>query len=451
MRSRTNMQLRDRHSSNVSPTFSDLVRKAVAILLATIVAICLSQSIRTRSVQAEPANRPNIVLILSDDQAWTDYGFMGHKTIETPHLDRLAKESVVYTRGYVPTSLCRPSLMTLVTGLFPHQHGITGNDPPRGTDRQLMLKHVRQHPVLPRLLAQHGYLSFQSGKWWEGSYELGGFTHGMTHGDPRRGGRHGDLGLTIGRQGLQPIYDFIDGCGDQPFFLWYAPLLPHEPHNPPQRLLDKYARKVDSPFVARYFAMCEWFDETCGELLDHLDQRGLSENTLVVYVSDNGWIQQPDHSGFAPQSKRSPYDGGLRTPIMLRWPGKLKPRRDDQTLISSVDLVPTILSAAGLSATDEMPGLDLLTVSSETLDARDAIFGEIFEHDEVDIDDPASGLLYRWCIAGNWKLILPKDRAQPELYDLSDDPFEKRNLAADHAEVVSRLTKRLDDWWPAAP
>ena len=149
-----------------------------------------------------PAKPPNVVMIVSDDQAWTDFGFMGHETIRTPHLDRLASQSAVFPRGYVPHSLCRPSLATMITGLYPHQHGITGNDPPKGTDRGEMLRHIRRLPTLPKLLGDRGYVSFQSGKWWEGSPELGGFTAGMTHGDPSRKGRHGDVGLSIGREGM---------------------------------------------------------------------------------------------------------------------------------------------------------------------------------------------------------------------------------------------------------
>ena len=101
-----------------------------------------------RNVLAEAASRPNIVMIISDDQAWNDYGFMGHEKIKTPNLDKLAAESAVFKRGYVPTSLCRPSLMTMITGLYPHQNMITGNDPPKGMDRQKLLKHV---PVLTRV------------------------------------------------------------------------------------------------------------------------------------------------------------------------------------------------------------------------------------------------------------------------------------------------------------
>lgn len=402
------------------------------------------------AVMAHPATAapPNIVMIISDDQAWTDYGLMGHPEIRTPRLDRLAKQSAVFPRGYVPSSLCRPSLATLITGLYPHQHKITGNDPPKGTDRSAMLKHIQSVPTLPRLLAERGYVSLQTGKWWEGNPSLGGFTAGMTHGDPTRGGRHGDVGLQIGRQGMQPISDFLDQRGEKPFFIWYAPFLPHDPHTPPERLLEKYAAPGKSVHIARYQAMCEWFDETCGQLLDELDQRGLSENTLVVYVTDNGWIQREDSRGFAPKSKRSPYDGGIRTPIMLRWPGKIEPARYE-TLVSSIDLVPTILHAVGIEPPAELPGLNLLEVAaSEGKSGRTAIFGEIFEHDVPDIDDPSAGLLYRWGIEGDWKLIVPADRSEsPELYHLGDDPHETADLAAKQPERVSRLTNLIDDWW----
>ena len=398
------------------------------------------------SALVEAAKSPNVLLILSDDQAYTDYGFMGHKVIETPRLDRLARESVVFTRGYVPSSLCRPSLMSLITGRYPHEHKICGNDPPKGTDRATMLKHVEAAATLPKLLGKEGYLSMQSGKWWEGNYKLGGFTHGMTHGDPTRGGRHGDEGLKIGRTGLAPVFEFIDSCGERPFFVWYAPMLPHTPHNPPERLLKKYEPKVESIHVARYYAMCEWFDETCGELLDHLDKRGLAENTLVFYVTDNGWIQDPTAGKYAPKSKRSPYDGGLRTPILLRWPARLKPRRDEETLVSSLDFFPTVLAACGTRAPEGLPGLNLLDTESGKLARRDTLYGEIFEHDVGDIDRPEASLLFRWCVAGERKLIVPTKGAA-ELYDLAADPSETRNLAAEKPDEARELTRRLDDWW----
>ncbi|MEM0967916.1 MAG: sulfatase-like hydrolase/transferase, partial [Verrucomicrobiota bacterium] len=186
---------------------------AIFFLALVSLAVCSSP------VSAEPP--PNIVYIISDDQSWTDYGFMGHPTIETPHLDALAERSAVFPRGYVPTALCRPSLMTLVTGLYTYQHKVSGNDPtpteevprdsPEYKKKQAdLIAHIDRHPTLPQLLGDKGYLSHQSGKWWEGNWSRGGFTHGMSRGFPERGGRHGDDGLKIGREGMEPIFGFVE-------------------------------------------------------------------------------------------------------------------------------------------------------------------------------------------------------------------------------------------------
>lgn len=444
------------------------------LLSLLVIALTLAASLITANralVQSadaqQPSAPPNVVMILSDDQAWTDYGFMGHEAIETPNLDRLARESLTFTRGYVPYSLCRPSLASIITGLYPHQHGIVGNDPPRNPEgrtpppnylqvREEYLKlHIDKLQTLPELLRAKGYVSFQAGKWWEGSCERGGFDEGMTHGDPTRGGRHGDEGLKIGRSTMQPVFDFLDRATAEPqasrlpFFLWYAPMLPHQPHDPGPKLLAKYEGKAPTPTIAKYWAMCEKFDRSVGKLLEALDERGLRENTLVVYVTDNGWIQDPNASQYAPRSKKSPYDGGLRTPIMVRWPGKIEPRMDEANLASSIDLVPTILHAAGLEPTAEMHGIDLLDRSA--VEKRRQIFGDIFEHDIVAMDDPAASLRWRWTIEENCKLIVPDEKrlaGDPvELYDLAADPFEEKNLAAEQPERVAELRKKLDAWW----
>lgn len=422
---------------------------------------------------------PNVVLIISDDQAWTDYGFMGHPQIRTPHLDRLAARSAVFRRGRVPTALCRPSLMTMITGLYPHQHGVTGNDPAPRPDlsdsqyaalRERLIAKVDRVPTLPRLLGEQQYLSHQSGKWWEGNFSRGGFTHGMTRGFPAPGGRHGDAGLDIGRKGLQPVFDFVDQATQQqrPFLLWYAPFLPHTPHNPPPRLLQKYQSTDLAPELARYYAMCEWFDETCGQLLDFLEQRQLTQNTLIVYVCDNGWIQltadnKPSDSwkqGFAPRSKQSPYEGGTRTPILFAWPDRIQPG-ERQELVSSIDIVPTVLEAVGVAAPAGLPGVSLLPVltGSGQLE-RDELYGESFSHDVADVDRPEASLMYRWLIQDRWKLLLsydvPPDRyadahttyeRRPQLFDLTADPTEQLNLAGQQPERVAQMARRLQEIW----
>ena len=428
--------------------------------------LLLLTAILSLANHASAAKPPNIVLIISDDQSWTDYSFMGHEAIVTPNIDRLAKQSRLFKRGYVPSSLCCPSLASMITGLYPHQTKITGNEPPMppgGRNSEQYRKQVQEcvsfiddQPTLPRLLAKRGYVSHQSGKWWQGHYSRGGFTHGMTHGDPKRGGRHGDVGLKIGREGMDEIFDFIEDAGDKPFFVWYAPFLPHTPHNPPKRLLDKYAKKTESKFIARYWAMCEWFDETCGQLLDRLDEKKLADDTIVLYVTDNGWIQRADNGRYAPRSKRSQYDGGLRTPIMVRWPGKVKPE-DRPELANSIDLAPTILKACGLAPTNAMQGIDLL--DDTALAKRKSTYGAIYLHNAVDIHKPSANLTYRWLINGDWKLILPhkenvtnkakhRDTGETELYNLAKDPHERNNLAKARQGRTKRLAKQLNKLLP---
>ncbi len=298
-----------------------------AFLIVIILGVASCNPKSNSETSSAPTPPPNIVLIFSDDQAWMDYGFMGHEIVNTPNLDRLASGGVLFPRGYVPTAVCRPSLMTMATGLYPHEHLITGNDPIGGWKdpqfpREELLTNIDRLETLPDILAKNGYLSHQSGKWWEGSYQRGGFTHGMTRGD-----RHGDDGLTIGREGLDSVFQFVEYATKEkkPFYLWYAPFLPHRPHNPPQRLLDKYINLDITESEAKYYAMVEWLDETSGELVDYLDEKGLRENTLIYYLCDNGWIQQPDGKGFVNGSKQSAQDGGVRTPIIFSWPDKLTP------------------------------------------------------------------------------------------------------------------------------
>ncbi|MEM9942109.1 MAG: sulfatase [Planctomycetota bacterium] len=425
------------------------------------------------SNNAAAQDQPNVVMILSDDQAWTDYSFMGHETIKTPNIDRLASESVVFRRGYVPTSLCRPSLMTIVTGRYAHQHGVTGNDPsfknaPRGSElsnqkKSDLISLIDKWETIPRRLAARNYVSHQSGKWWEGNFRRGGFTHGMTRGFPQKGGRHGDDGLKIGRNGIQPVTDFIDQAvsDENPFLVWYAPFLPHTPHNPPKRLLKKYAGDGLPETVAKYYAMCEWFDETVGELLEHLEDRKIRDNTLVIYVCDNGWIQNPEKNGYAQKSKQTPYEGGIRTPIMFSWPAKLQPA-DRSELCSSIDIFPTVMAAVGLESPVDLPGINLLPnmVDSKAIE-RSCIFGEGFAHDIADIQNPEASLLYRWCIEGKWKLILtydgeigryasthPRTELRPQLFDLVADPNERSNVARSNPEIVAKMVNKIEDWYP---
>ncbi len=415
--------------------------------------------------KSQQPDQPNIILLISDDQSWPHYSFLGHEHIQTPRIDQLAAEGLTITNGYTTAPLCRPALSSMVTGLYPHQHKVIGNDPvfdpggkaaygkdwmkQRAVNNQSVVDGIQELSTIADLLADAGYVSLQTGKWWEGNYSVGGFSQGMTHGDPSRGGRHGDEGLDIGREGLDVIYDFIDEAQgtETPFFVWYAPFVPHAPHTPPDSLRDKYLPLAPTPAVANYWAMCEWFDITCGQLMDYIDEKELSENTLFVYVTDNGWIQDPDRPNrYAPRSKRAPYDMGIRTPIMYRWKGVIEPEMDKTSLSSSIDIATTILDVCGIEPTTEMQGINVL--DKDAREARDAVFAEVYAHDFSTVD---SSLYHRIIITRPWKLILTDPAYDPErgpeLYNLDTDPYEWENQADAHPEIVEKLSQQLEAWW----
>ncbi len=401
---------------------------------------------------AEPAEKLNVVVIISDDHAYHDFGFMGHPMIQTPNIDKLASESLVFTRGYVSTALCAPALASLQTGMYPHRHGWTGNDPVEGWGaRQQWIDHYSQQPQLPALLAEQGYLSLHTGKYWQGDpKKVSGFTHSM--GETLRHGSKASLG--VGRDTMQPIYDFIEEARGEkkPFLVWYAPFLPHTPHTPPDRLYQKYKGKTKRDAHAKYFAMVDWLDETCGDLMQYLDDNGLRENTMVMYINDNGW-PHGDESSYRGH-KMSPWEQGVRTPIMVRWPGKVKPRMDETNLAINLDIAVTALAAAGIPVPKEMDGINLL--DDEAVKARDSIFIEDFDHDMVAPDRPEDSLEARGIISGDWKLV---DMMEPDnttaagayLFNLKNDPKEKNNLAGQQPHKVIELRKKLNDWWNPKP
>jgi uncharacterized sulfatase len=441
--------------------------------------------------------RPNIVLIISDDQTYTDFGFMGHPTVQTPHLDALARQSAVFTSGYVPSSVCRPSLVTLLTGRYPHQHGVYFNHPPPGFAkltkspeigkaefdrlRAVAADRLSDQPTLPRVLTANGYRCLQTGKFWEGHFSNAGFTQGMTTAEPS-GGKHGDKklangdlvahgngdhGLRIGRETMKPITQFIADESEEPFFIWYAPFLPHTPHDSPARYRKRYEGMNIADHQLPYFAAISQFDDTVGRLLKTLQKFGKRENTLVVFVVDNGW--QPDPERFnqgmsewnhTRRSKRAPFETGVRTPILFSLPGKVAPSKTNE-LVSSVDIVPTILTAAGIDAGIDFSGKDLWEVVKGKRPASPdrAVFGAIYPGDASQLNNPAGDVAYRWVRQNDLKLIVPHHHgkatawnnylSEPALFDVARDPDERVNLFGDQSYFRDRvdLMQMLNQWW----
>ncbi|MBT3192086.1 MAG: sulfatase-like hydrolase/transferase [Verrucomicrobia bacterium] len=460
---------------------------------------------------ANAQTRPNIVLILSDDQAWYDYSFMRmanaeqaainmnpdiYQVADTPAIDRLAANGLVFTHGYVPVSLCRPSLASIITGTYPCQHKITGNDPANSNEDDPYDDLIYRVPSLPRILeGKLGYSSYQSGKWWQGPHTKGGFAGGETVNaidtstSPSQWSgalpfyahaREGDWGLMVGRvdyvtdvekpdpltnyaNTIVPITDYIDGqvAASEPFFLWYAPFLPHYPYDPPTNILTKYDSLIAEPeenndYIAKYYGNIERLDGGIDALMDHLDSTGLATNTMVVFVCDNGWISRTNSADHANKSKRSLYDGGTRTPIIIYWPDQIRPGGTIEpqivdTPVSSIDIASTILAAFDLDPAPQMSGINLMDLDAVTV--RTNIFGSLYEDNEVDIETVSETLIGRWCRQDGWKLIM-RESGTRELYQLYDsatgapvDPFETNDVSAANAARVSQLSQTISNWY----
>ena len=429
-----------------------------------VLGFCLMLTACGASTDSPPVDKiaksktpPNIVWIIADDQAYSDFGFMGHDLVKTPHLDKLVSESALFPNGYVPTSLCRASLATMITGKYAFDHGICFNDPPDGTPYDATFRFLETQEPIAQVLKSAGYRSLQTGKFWEGVYTNGGFTDGMTEGR-----RAGGKGLRIGRKTMEPINQFLGDVGDQPFFLWFAPYLPHAPFNAVESYKEPFRGKGLGKRTIGYYANISWLDDTVGELMASLEESGKAENTVIMFIVDNGWLPNRDGESFRdlqdrvlrfdPRSKSSPYEGGVRTPMFVKWPGQIPVGKYDN-LVSSIDLFPTTLALAGLPQKDDLDGVNLLPFMQQTMSLEErTVFGEIYYHTSVDLDDPNVNVTHKWARKGDRKIIVNVyDDEKVELYNLADDPMELKNLAdlPEHQTAINALRAEIEEWWPS--
>jgi arylsulfatase A-like enzyme len=417
-----------------------------------------------------PPDPPNLVLIIADDQGYRDYGFMGSPTVRTPNLDRLASEGVVFSFGYTTSSVCRPTLQTLLTGLYPREWTMRIAQMRRRGSAPTPWGEVARFETLPRILAEHGYASFQAGKHWEGTFTTAGFTDGMTatkdpeqfkgiDGLPGGGGIRiaGADGLRIVRETMDPVYEFIDAHVDSPFLLWFAPYLPHIPHNAPRRHQDLYRDAPVPKTTKLYYSAISWLDEGVGQLLEHLESRGLREKTLVVYMSDNGW--QAGDFGLhrntllgGPKAKLSLYDLGFRTPIILSWPGRIPEGEVIDRLTSTAHLFPTFLDYAGVPQLPDRAGRSLRPLLEGDSDGPPEII--IGGMETIRTDRPGGELRKgenpetaggRFLRTPTWHYIWYQDRPH-ELYNTKADPEEENDVAGENPALTARFRKQIERW-----
>ena len=413
---------------------------------------------------------PNIVLIIGDDHGYPYFGFMGADYVKTPNMDALASSGAMFKNGYVPDNHCRPSLATLVTGMLPIDYN---NDV-----KQLILKEgivdanlkrefshnaMRHFSTLPKILKKKGYKSFQGGKWWEFHYENGGFDEGMTIGWTKEERKSegwfrkfmGGYGLELARATMEPVYDFIDKNLESPFFLWYAPELPHYPFDAPEKYYDIYKDKDMTESAKRYYANCTWFDDGVGELIYYLKKVGEYENTLFIYVNDNGWEQTPDqefwndpmrsHNG-GDKGKLSLFDQSFRTPIIFSWDGMIK--RDVQLnhLIHSSDIPATILDYLGIEIPRNFHGKSYKNaIDGNDFSGREEILGNITTTRSFDdmMGKPTEGY---WIRNEDWFFNWNTTEEEINLFDMKTDQNNDNNLSDQKPEIVKTMIEKIKIW-----
>jgi len=430
---------------------------------------------------AQPTIRPpNVVFILADDWGWGDLGCYGNRIIRTPNLDHLAKQGILYTNYYVNGSVCSPTRCALTCGRFPARCGMHGHlaAPAQNAARGMPNFLDPKIPTLPRILQGAGYVTGHFGKWHisggPGSprSEDYGFTE-ATRAEDWEGGSLWDVRrrpesskLIIDRQ-----IEFIEKHKDQPFYVntWlldvHAILNPTDDQMRPYKQLTIEGVRFHSPMEIFASAATD-ADMHVGRLLKKIDELGLAQNTIVIFSSDNGpeemQIRNAGHSGVGSTGpfrgrKRSLYEGGVRLPFIVRWPAGQGERGggkvDDTSVVSGVDLLPTIAKLAGVKEIPEENQLDGIDVGSvwrgEPMPARPKpLMWEWRFHIAGHVWNRSPMLAMR---EGNWKLLMNPDRSRVELYDIPRDAMEANNVADKHADVVGSMGERLLAWQGTLP
>jgi len=410
--------------------------------------------------------KTNFILIIADDMAWDDCGAYGHPTLKTPNIDRLAQEGMRFDRGYVTTSSCSPSRASIITGRYPHATGA----------EQLHWPLPRNSVTFVNWLRQTGYWTAAAGKWHMGNGIMGHFNsiYGM---GPR--GRNDGSGCA---EWLRALRSRPEG---KPFFLWLAAVDPHRGYKQgvipratrpdevvvPPYLPDVPAVRAD---LALYYDEIRRLDSYVGLVLDELDSEGLAENTCVIFISDNG---RP-----FPRDKTTLYDSGVRSPWLVRWPAMVGAGTTSASLVSSVDIAPTILELAGLRRNPStFQGVSFAPILKDPeVETREFVFAERHWHDfeafarsardgrfkyirnyyfDLPMTPPADALNSptfevmrelrgKGMLAGAKLACFEQPRPYEELYDTQADPHEMRNLIEDgrYLSDLRRLRAAMDEW-----
>ncbi len=441
------------------------------------------------AAQETPKKKPNIVFILVDDLGWVDTSCYGSGFYETPHIDALAAGGMLFTNAYAACAVCSPTRAAVMTGRYPARLGVTDwirsrfqggaipDDKQNPTeyvttgDRKLLcppnaLWMELEEVTVAEALKPAGYVSCHIGKWHLGAddwypdqqgfdYNIGGCDYGQppSYFDPYYRSGQGDIPTLEPRQEGEYLTDreadeavnFIRQHKDQPFFLYMAHYAVHTPIQAKSDLTEKYqAKEPTHQKNAKYAAMIESVDDAVGKICAALDELDLADNTLVFFTSDNGGLSSVTDNRPLRAGKGYPYEGGIREPLIVRWPGVVAPGTVSDEPVTSVDYLPTICEAAEvpLPADREIDGVSLVghlrSDGAEPLN-REAIFWH-FPHYRGNI------VPYSIIRAGDWKLIKRYEGTTFELFNLADDLSEQNDRAGAMPEKVAELDAMLGQW-----
>ena len=410
-----------------------------------------------------PARQPNIVLILLDDMGYRDVGFAGNRYISTPNIDKIAKSGAVFSQCYASAPNCAPTRACLLTGQYAPRHGVYTVVDDRYAPGQPHMKvmSTKGNDELPArtrtvadLLKSNGYATALVGMW-----NLGRGRNGSTGSPTGRGfdvyKRPDDVSFGKdaymdgqGRYLSDALCDealaWIDQHKSKPFFLYYAEHSVHEPFDPKPALVAKYKAKpptgLDKGITPEYAATVEAVDASIGRIMAKLEASGLTKDTLVIFTSDNGglpYVVNPLRG-----SKGLLYEGGIRVPGAISWPGVIPAGKTYDEPVASMDIMPTILEAAGVPLPKDQPtdGLSLLKqLKTGAALNRNAIYWHFPCY--IGKGEPMSLLR-----AGDYKLIQKFSGPTFELYNVKKDPSEEKDLAKAEPAKVEELKKLLVAW-----
>ncbi|MCU1324742.1 MAG: N-acetylgalactosamine 6-sulfate sulfatase [Bryobacterales bacterium] len=435
----------------------------------------------TAGAVAQPAKRLNFVFILIDDLGWRDVGFNGTRFYRTPNIDALAARGMRFSNAYAAAPVGSPTRASILTGKYPARHGVTNSLPGhhaldhsrlRGPDPKQFLP--LEEVTLAEELKSAGYVTASIGKWHLGGIRyypekqgfdinIGGTDSGAprSHVYPKWSGNppiDGQLGEYLSDRLTRAAEDFIRSQAQHPFFLYVAHYGVHHPFEGRTDVVARYRRSIrqdDPQNNPTYAAMIENVDESVGRLVKKVEEEGLTENTVFIVTSDNGGLDAAEVDGQLATSnvplkggKGYLYEGGIRTPLCIFWPGVTKARSISSVPVISTDFYPTLGQMAGISRNMGRPvdGVSLVPLLQGTAPLRRTALYWHYPHYSTQGGRPGAAIRQH-----DFKLILWYEDQSVELYNLNADPGEKTNVAESDPARTSELKASLKKWLDTMP